>query len=209
MKSPKILLDDQIKTAKKLKPRESWGEWHFWLAVRSALHAGDVAPLVRLLRLLGPDVLAKSGPQPKVGPETFVVIAQTLDNLAAMIDVGLLTFSQKRGPGRPSGSRLERTLQSAKAEYDELRKHGLPQSIEPDGTLKFSSVSREEALDIVVKNNNGYVDRHACGKNRHSRLICEVASLGRGRTKALSARLGCTTSGRAIAPKLFGMDFPR
>jgi hypothetical protein len=101
--------------------------------------------------------VAKGGPKRKVDP-TFALIGQTLDNLAAMIEIGLLTFNKKRGPGRPTDSRLERTLQSAKAEYDTLRKPGLLLGI-AEGVPEFKPVSRQEALDIVVKNNNGYVDK--------------------------------------------------
>ena len=148
MKTPKISLGDQIIAAKKLERVENWGEWAFWLYVKCALHAGDVEGLVKHLR-----VLSKARPDPEVGR----AIAQTLDNLAAMLEIGLLAFNQKKGRGRPTGSRLERSLQRAKNEYDRLRKYGLLVGITSDGKPKFDRVTREKALDIAIINNNGYV----------------------------------------------------
>jgi hypothetical protein len=155
MKTPKISLDDQIRAAKSLDRGETWAEWMFWISARWAYRTGDATGLVDVLRKLGPKAFLDKSLTARQKHLGRMLSAQALDNVAALIAVGILAF--KRAPR--AGSSRGRSLYYAKKNYDRIRRYGALGGINPDGSPQLKQVSAGEAIELTVKSWNSEVER--------------------------------------------------
>jgi len=158
-------LNARINEAKLL----DWSELHahlvFRLFVRGAYNFGDAKKLADFLRFCGPKAYLNldKGKDPTL---LLKLLAHIIDDIAALIDVGILIVKKQKGRGRPSDPRLERSLEQAEEQYKRARKVGAFVGISLDDTPILKRLSRADALKLVVKAWNRDVNER---RERHRR----------------------------------------
>jgi hypothetical protein len=149
-------LNDRINDAKLL----DWSELHAHLVFRLFVREAEAKKLADFLRLCGPKAyLSEHDPS-----LLLKLLVHIVDDIAALIEVGVLTVKKRKGRGRPSDPRLEKSLERAQQEYKRIRDAGAFAGVNPDGTAILKRLSRAEAIQLVVAAWNRDVDER---RERH------------------------------------------
>jgi hypothetical protein len=143
----RVSLNARMDAAKTLGWSEIPAQQAFRLAVREAYQFGEVKGLIDFLRLCGPKAFLSDKQDPDLQRK---LLAHIIDDLAALFEVGVLTFEKRSGRGRPPDPRLERSLARAHIDYKRIQKDGVPVGINSDGSPKLKRLPRAEALKLVV-----------------------------------------------------------